>query len=204
MTLPETLGSMVDRAGFEPAYGKPGQIYSLLPLTTRPPVQVWCGALLGGASRCCQPASDGRRPAGPARSTKTHAPAWTFVERVTGIEPVYSAWKAAALPLCYTRGASAAPPLPPGDTIRQRCASAPSPVGPSPEPKGIVSTHPASARWSGAAQSLGPAMAVPARDRRAKVAMAPASPTPSSGSSAGAVRCSMARRRRRADWMSPP
>ena len=31
---------MVDRAGFEPAYGKPGQIYSLLPLTTRPPVQV--------------------------------------------------------------------------------------------------------------------------------------------------------------------
>ena len=29
---------MVDRAGFEPAYGKPGQIYSLLPLTTRPPV----------------------------------------------------------------------------------------------------------------------------------------------------------------------
>src|SRR4051812_42560129 len=32
-------GPMVDRAGFEPAYGKPGQIYSLLPLTTRPPVQ---------------------------------------------------------------------------------------------------------------------------------------------------------------------
>ena len=30
---------VVDRAGFEPAYGKPGQIYSLLPLTTRPPVQ---------------------------------------------------------------------------------------------------------------------------------------------------------------------
>src|SRR3546814_20071078 len=29
---------VVDRAGFEPAYGKPGQIYSLLPLTTRPPV----------------------------------------------------------------------------------------------------------------------------------------------------------------------
>jgi hypothetical protein len=28
---------MVVRAGFEPAYGKPGQIYSLLPLTTRPP-----------------------------------------------------------------------------------------------------------------------------------------------------------------------
>ena len=31
--------TVVDRAGFEPAYGKPGQIYSLLPLTTRPPVQ---------------------------------------------------------------------------------------------------------------------------------------------------------------------
>ena len=28
---------------------------------------------------------------------------WAKVERVTGIEPVYSAWKAAALPLCYTR-----------------------------------------------------------------------------------------------------
>ena len=25
------------------------------------------------------------------------------MERVTGIEPVYSAWKAAALPLSYTR-----------------------------------------------------------------------------------------------------
>ena len=30
---------MVERAGFEPAYGNPGQIYSLLPLTTRPPLQ---------------------------------------------------------------------------------------------------------------------------------------------------------------------
>lgn len=29
--------------------------------------------------------------------------AWGGMERVTGIEPVYSAWKAAALPLCYTR-----------------------------------------------------------------------------------------------------
>ena len=30
--------AVVDRDGFEPPYGKPGQIYSLLPLTTRPPV----------------------------------------------------------------------------------------------------------------------------------------------------------------------
>ncbi len=30
---------MVERTGFEPVYGKPGQIYSLLPLTTRPPLQ---------------------------------------------------------------------------------------------------------------------------------------------------------------------
>ena len=29
----------MERAGFEPAYGNPGQIYSLLPLTTRPPLQ---------------------------------------------------------------------------------------------------------------------------------------------------------------------
>ena len=28
------------------------------------------------------------------------------LERVAGIEPAYSAWKAAALPLCYTRGPS--------------------------------------------------------------------------------------------------
>src|SRR3712207_422548 len=29
---------VVERTGFEPVYGKPGQIYSLLPLTTRPPL----------------------------------------------------------------------------------------------------------------------------------------------------------------------
>ena len=35
------------------------------------------------------------------------------MERVTGIEPVYSAWKAAALPLCYTRALCGGPlPLP--------------------------------------------------------------------------------------------
>ena len=36
--------------------------------------------------------------------------AWGGMERVTGIEPVYSAWKAAALPLCYTRMTLAAEP----------------------------------------------------------------------------------------------
>jgi hypothetical protein len=36
--------------------------------------------------------------------------AWEGMERVTGIEPVYSAWKAAALPLCYTRMTLAAEP----------------------------------------------------------------------------------------------
>jgi hypothetical protein len=30
---------------------------------------------------------------------------WAAMERVKGIEPSYSAWKAAALPLSYTRGA---------------------------------------------------------------------------------------------------
>ena len=29
---------------------------------------------------------------------------WRSLERVAGIEPAYSAWKAAALPLSYTRG----------------------------------------------------------------------------------------------------
>jgi hypothetical protein len=28
---------------------------------------------------------------------------WFFLERVKGIEPSYSAWEAAALPLSYTR-----------------------------------------------------------------------------------------------------
>ena len=32
------------------------------------------------------------------------------MERVDGIEPTYSAWKAAALPLCYTRAANMQPP----------------------------------------------------------------------------------------------
>ena len=33
---------------------------------------------------------------------------WRGVERVTGIEPVYSAWKAAVLPLYYTRAGAQA------------------------------------------------------------------------------------------------
>ena len=31
---------------------------------------------------------------------------WRKLERVMGIEPTYSAWKAAALPLSYTRAPS--------------------------------------------------------------------------------------------------
>jgi hypothetical protein len=34
---------------------------------------------------------------------QNHRMAWKIVERVKGIEPSYSAWKAAALPLSYTR-----------------------------------------------------------------------------------------------------
>ena len=33
---------MVHRGGFEPPYVIDGQIYSLLPLTTRPPVHIFC------------------------------------------------------------------------------------------------------------------------------------------------------------------
>jgi hypothetical protein len=32
-----------------------------------------------------------------------HKHKWLVLERVKGIEPSYSAWKAAALPLSYTR-----------------------------------------------------------------------------------------------------
>ena len=35
--------------------------------------------------------------------TNTALSGGLFMERVMGIEPTYSAWEAAALPLCYTR-----------------------------------------------------------------------------------------------------
>src|SRR3954468_933131 len=57
--------ALVDRAGFEPAYGKPGQIYSLLPLTTRPPVQrrpYGKGAPLAKEPRAVNVASVGSGP----------------------------------------------------------------------------------------------------------------------------------------------
>ena len=54
--------TMVERAGFEPAYGKPGQIYSLLPLTTRPPLQVVRPALWRG-DRVLSTALPSRLPA---------------------------------------------------------------------------------------------------------------------------------------------
>ena len=56
---------LVDRAGFEPAYGKPGQIYSLLPLTTRPPVQ--------GASEIGR-RLPWRKGAGPVNAARLPAP----------------------------------------------------------------------------------------------------------------------------------
>ncbi|VXC86786.1 hypothetical protein SPHINGOT1_200098 [Sphingomonas sp. T1] len=39
------------------------------------------------------------------------------MERVTGIEPVYSAWKAAVLPLYYTREAGVAAACAPALTV---------------------------------------------------------------------------------------
>lgn len=48
------------------------------------------------------------------------------LERVTGIEPVYSAWKAAALPLCYTREErQAARPFRPAPIVCATSAIAP-------------------------------------------------------------------------------
>ena len=50
------------------------------------------------------------------------------LERVKGIEPSYSAWKAAALPLSYTRNRAAlrppvlAQPPPKSDLLQRRCA----------------------------------------------------------------------------------
>jgi hypothetical protein len=37
---------------------------------------------------------------------------WEWLERVKGIEPSYSAWKAAALPLSYTRAPGRSPNTP--------------------------------------------------------------------------------------------
>src|SRR3546814_5625090 len=77
-------GMVVDRAGFEPAYGKPGQIYSLLPLTTRPPVHgVRVGKRFNGETvLACQRQSWERRaheaifpsspPAGPEPARRGH------------------------------------------------------------------------------------------------------------------------------------
>ena len=74
-----------------------GQIYSLLPLTTRPPLQVSAGAPCGGRGRVCQPAAlpecqcsgDGSqsRPSLRSGAPKYHAPQHDDLERVKGIEP---------------------------------------------------------------------------------------------------------------------
>src|SRR3546814_5503652 len=73
---------MVDRAGFEPAYGKPGQIYSLLPLTTRPPVhgRLVRRRLNGEWERACQRIRGERRgefpPACKGGGIPTHGPVY--------------------------------------------------------------------------------------------------------------------------------
>ena len=79
-------GSMVERAGFEPAYGKPGQIYSLLPLTTRPPLQgarraQWRAAAMLSTAR-------GRAHHGPASFAPSAAAAPRRVPSLTGPRPV--------------------------------------------------------------------------------------------------------------------
>ena len=66
--------TVVERAGFEPAYGKPGQIYSLLPLTTRPPLQAvrrakWLPPLL--LSTALQSASPGTSDFGAGEGNRT-------------------------------------------------------------------------------------------------------------------------------------
>src|SRR3982751_1376016 len=78
-----------------------GQIYSLLPLTTRPPlheerqaqtIQEWsgiagAGAPHGGADLACQRAR-GRRVSSSARALQPYAsPEVAMLERVKGIEP---------------------------------------------------------------------------------------------------------------------
>src|SRR5438270_5689826 len=68
-----------------------GQIYSLLPLTTRPPLQqVQAGGPCGGAGRACQRALI--RALSPLRCAPVapqfdHPPDGPIVERVKGIEP---------------------------------------------------------------------------------------------------------------------
>ena len=84
-----------------------GQIYSLLPLTTRPPLQVGAGALWPCALMLST--EKGRPSLRSGAPFQFRPPDGFGMERVTGIEPVYSAWKAAALPLCYTRASCGAP-----------------------------------------------------------------------------------------------
>ena len=74
-----------------------GQIYSLLPLTTRPPLQVSAGAPCGGRGRVCQlpelgsskdaDGSQSRRSATPRALQIHQSPGLLNLERVKGIEP---------------------------------------------------------------------------------------------------------------------
>src|ERR1700757_697004 len=80
-------------------------------------------------------------------------PVTESLERVAGIEPASSAWKAAALPLCYTRLAKAALPhspllrrvvgevgLEPTKPLQQRIYSPPPlPLGTFPQARGAAS-----------------------------------------------------------------
>jgi hypothetical protein len=55
------------------------------------------------------------------------------LERVKGIEPSYSAWKAAALPLSYTRA---------GDELSRRAGGLNSPSAPSPGSRSLFRGRP--------------------------------------------------------------
>ena len=62
----------------------------------------------GDATRRTNPFSEpGNAIPGGRETSVTNFEKGSKVERVAGIEPAYSAWKAAALPLCYTRDRSA-------------------------------------------------------------------------------------------------
>jgi hypothetical protein len=59
------------------------------------------------------------------RENKDRETARKKLERVKGIEPSYSAWKAAALPLSYTREARVSPASGPAHAWRQTYKASP-------------------------------------------------------------------------------
>jgi hypothetical protein len=89
--------------------GSPGTRVAGRTSARRPHGSLACNVGRGGrrSRRTCSPSRE-EPSAGVSSEFRSRLWPWILLERVKGIEPSYSAWKAAALPLSYTRGAEPA------------------------------------------------------------------------------------------------